>query len=76
MLTVYTKPNCNKCSNLKAKMLRLQVPHTLLVIGQDVTREDFLDKYPEAKSVPFVLEGEKVIENPHEYIEENFQNMQ
>lgn len=57
-------------------MLRLQVPHTLLVIGQDVTREDFLDKYPEAKSVPFVLEGEKVIENPHEYIEENFQNMQ
>ena len=57
MKIVYSKPNCPGCVQLKAQYDRDGVTYMEMVIGKDIPLQDFLKKYPEVKSVPFVVEG-------------------
>lgn len=59
MITVYTKDNCPACVTLKATLKQEGKPFTEVNIGKDITREDFMSKFPTVRSVPFtVVEGE------------------
>jgi glutaredoxin len=60
MKTVYTKENCPACIQLKAELKRNEEPFTEVLIGRDITREDFIVKFPKVKTVPFV------VNNPNE----------
>lgn len=56
--TVYTKDNCPACVALKAEFDRTGIQYTEQKIGTDITREDFIEKFPLVRSVPHVVFNE------------------
>jgi len=59
MKTVYTKDNCPACVQLKAQMTKQGEAFTEIKIGRDITREDFIVKFPTIKSVPYIVDDDK-----------------
>jgi glutaredoxin len=54
-VVIYTKPDCTYCGRAK-KLLSIQdIPYDEIIIGQDITREEFLDLIPTAKTVPQII---------------------
>lgn len=61
MITVYTKDNCPHCVKAKALLKSHELEYTETVIGKDVSREDFLEIFPEARTVPqIIMDGELI----------------
>lgn len=61
MITVYTKDNCPACVSLKATLSQEGKPFKEINIGKDITREEFMSKFPTVRTVPFtVVEGDAV----------------
>ena len=60
MKTVYTKDNCPACVQLKNKLKHDGETFNEIKIGTDITREDFISKFPTVKTVPYV------VNNPNE----------
>ena len=61
MITVYTKDNCPACVSLKTTLNQEGKPFKEINIGRDITREDFMNKFPYVRTVPFkVIEGETI----------------
>jgi glutaredoxin len=56
--TIYTKDNCPYCKTLMNTWNRTGVKFTEVRIGRDITREEFLEKFPGIKRVPHVVEDE------------------
>lgn len=55
MITVYTKDNCPACVSLKDELKRAKEPFVEVNIGKDISREDFLEQFPQVRSVPHVV---------------------
>lgn len=53
MKVVYTKDNCPACNTLKARLRNEGVAFKEVNIGKDISREEFLAKYPTVRTVPF-----------------------
>lgn len=53
---IYTTTNCPGCKQLKAQYDVQGKPYTEIVIGKDITREDFAQAFPGVRTVPFVVE--------------------
>lgn len=61
MNVVYTKDNCPYCVKAKALLKSYGIAYAETVIGKDITREEFLDIFPTAKTVPqIILDGERI----------------
>jgi len=56
MKTVYSQPNCPACMVLKSKLFSKNIPYEEIIIGKDITKEEFFAKYPDVRSVPFVVD--------------------
>lgn len=56
MKVVYSKPNCPGCDKLKKEYIREGIEFEEKVIGKDLTYDEFFDKYPRVRTVPFVVE--------------------
>lgn len=56
MKVVYTKDNCPACNILKAKLRHEGVAFKEVNIGHDISREEFLAKYPTVRTVPYEVE--------------------
>jgi len=56
MITVYTKDNCPACNTLKATYAQNGVVFTEVHIGKDISREEFMAKFPSVRTVPYVVE--------------------
>jgi len=54
-LTIYTKDNCPACVQLKASLKQEGKEFTEVKIGADITREDFMTKFPTVRQVPFTV---------------------
>ena len=54
-ITFYGKENCPKCDNAKRVLAERNVSYVLNLIGKDIEREDFIVRYPQAKTVPFFV---------------------
>lgn len=52
---IYSKPNCPSCITLKFRMDRLKEPYEEIVVGKDITLEEFIDTFPDAKTFPYVV---------------------
>lgn len=52
---VYSKPNCPGCDTLKAKLKSEGVEYVEIMLGKDMTIEDFKAKFPTVRSVPHMI---------------------
>jgi glutaredoxin 3 len=58
---MYTKDNCPFCVQAKNLFHAKGQPITEMKIGEDLSREEFMDLFPQVKTVPFIIiNGEKV----------------
>lgn len=53
--TVYTKDNCPACVSLKSRFKQDGLEFTEVKIGADITREEFMEKFPTVRQVPHVV---------------------
>jgi glutaredoxin 3 len=60
-ITAFTTSGCLYCDKLKELFSRANVEYQLISVGQDLTREEFLHKYPDVTGYPYVIiDGEPV----------------
>ena len=59
MKTVYTKDHCPACMTLKASLIKSGEPFKEVLIGRDITREEFMSKFPTVRTVPYVVDNDK-----------------
>ena len=55
MMVIYTKDDCPACIQAKAQMDQAGQEYREIKIGTDITREEFMDKFPQVRSVPFMI---------------------
>lgn len=53
MITMYSKENCPWCDRAKELMNTKNEPYTEIKIGRDITREEFMEQFPNVRSVPY-----------------------
>ena len=54
MITIYTKDNCPACISAKAQMTAAGQEFKEVLIGRDITREEFMAKFPHIRTVPYI----------------------
>jgi glutaredoxin len=58
---IYTKDNCPFCVKAKEQLSQKNQIYTEMKIGEDLSREDFMEIFPNVRTVPFIIiNGEKV----------------
>jgi glutaredoxin len=55
MITVYGKDNCSYCTKAKELLNIKQIPYSYLKVGEDIGINEFVEMYPNIKSVPYIL---------------------
>jgi glutaredoxin len=58
MKTIYTTPTCAACKSVKAAWEAEGTLYKEIVIGRDIEKEYFFLKYPDVRTVPFIVESE------------------
>ena len=60
-IVIYTKDNCPYCVQAKHYFSQKNETYHEMKIGVDLTREEFIEIFPDVKTVPFIIiDGEKV----------------
>ena len=60
-ITVFTIPGCYYCDQLKKLFERANVTSTIIVVGQDMDKNDFVESFPQVTGYPYVIiDGEPV----------------
>jgi glutaredoxin len=52
---VYSKENCPACTALKARLTKEGESFTEIMVGKDITREEFLKEFPQVRQMPHVV---------------------
>ncbi|MGA1663903.1 MAG: glutaredoxin domain-containing protein, partial [Methylophilaceae bacterium] len=60
-IQIYKKPGCGYCVKIDELMTRAGIEAEIIMIGKDITVEEFKTNYPNAKGVPHVvIDGEEI----------------
>ena len=59
--TIYTIDNCIYCVKAKNTLQNRGVMIEEIKVGQDISREDFLEKFPNVRTVPQIIIDGKLI---------------
>lgn len=51
-IVVYSKENCPACVQLKERLSKEGEPFSEVVVGVDMSQEDFRAKFPQVRSMP------------------------
>jgi glutaredoxin len=54
-ITIYTTSGCVYCEKIKELMRRAKVEYTAILVGKDITREEFKMRYPFAQGFPYTV---------------------
>lgn len=54
-IEVYSKENCPACTALKARLTKDGESFTEIMVGKDITREEFLEKFPQVRQMPHLV---------------------
>lgn len=52
---IYTKSDCKWCVAAKEFLTNQLTSYEEIKIGEDISRDELLEKYPEAKTVPIIV---------------------
>jgi glutaredoxin len=52
---IYSQNHCSACEKLKAEYRSKNIPFTEIRIGVDITIDQFKERYPDVRSVPFIV---------------------
>lgn len=61
MFTIYSKHQCSQCDQAKMLLDLKGIEYETLTLGDDFTREELIEKVPNARSFPVVFKGEDLI---------------
>lgn len=57
MIVIYSKKDCPNCIKAKA----LAKDYTEVMMGEDISREDFMQLFPDARTVPqIIIDGKRI----------------
>lgn len=60
-IVAYTLPGCGHCKSLKELFRRGNADYTEVVVRQDMTMDEFMEKFPTINRFPFVvIDGEQL----------------
>lgn len=60
-IIVYSKEHCPACIKAKSLLSIKNMEYTETVIGKDILREEFIELFPEQKTVPLIIiDGVKI----------------
>lgn len=54
-VVVYTKDACPFCDQAKALLESKDQPYTTIKLGRDITREDLMEQFPDARTMPIIV---------------------
>lgn len=60
-IDLYTKDNCPFCDRAKLLLNARKMEYTAMKIGEEISREDFVEKFPDVRSAPLVVIDDEVI---------------
>lgn len=52
---LYSKDNCSYCTNAKLLLTSKGISFTEFKLGEDFTRENLLEMFPEARTFPIII---------------------
>ena len=58
MFTVYSKTNCKYCETIEQVFKLKEIPYTKYLLGEDFTKQQFIDEFGEGSTFPRVLDTE------------------
>lgn len=61
MYTIYSKDNCGNCARAKNLLQTKKLEFEEVKLNRDISLEDFSGKYPNVRSMPFILEDKEVV---------------
>lgn len=61
MITIYSKENCPACVRAIQLLESKNIAYNQYKIGVDVSREWILESFPNIKTVPIIIDGERLI---------------
>lgn len=76
-IELYTRDDCFWCVKAKEILRENHLHYTEYKIGQELTREEFKEKFPEQRTVPYIFVDSKPIggyDNLHEWISFNYKD--
>lgn len=56
-IRIFSKPDCPYCDQAKNLLNMKGYTYTEFVVGEDVTREEFMESFPNVKTVPYIIVG-------------------
>ncbi len=60
-ITIYTSSGCIYCEKIKELMKRANVEYEAVLIGKDISRQEFKNKYPFASGFPYtIIDGKEI----------------
>jgi glutaredoxin 3 len=59
--TIYSTPGCPWCQKAKDLCVENNATYSEFVVGRDIERDEFFEKFPGVKSAPFILQQDKVV---------------
>ncbi len=60
MITIYSKDNCPWCDRAKELLTNKNESYNEIKIGRDITRDEFMEQFPNVRTVPYILVNEEV----------------
>lgn len=65
-IVLYTRETCGACQKSKLLLNNYDVPFKEVLIEQDISRSELLDKFPDATSLPVITTTDTTIFNGYD----------
>jgi len=67
--TIWSTPTCNFCIKAKTTLNILKIDYEEKIIGEDYTKEQFLEAVPNARTVPQIFIDDKYVGGYNELLD-------
>ena len=57
LIRIFSKVDCPYCDSAKNLLISKGYSYHEFIIGQDIARDEFVEKFPNVKTVPYIIIG-------------------